>query len=314
MLFGPSDVLALRPEHSSCAASSRTRLTWHQALGVDRPGMLSDLPSDVAVCRFWPPLLGCGRSPGCFLPRQPSSCQKAKHRKGSTGRRWKARAARSPACVARKMTQRRKTARRPTGLMPASRDSPILLPNQPKATPWIHGAPPRNPQGFAAVMQPMESRRLVLDRIHCRVLSLLCIRRTGLEQVVPAGCGWSKGRRGLGRLEGLGGPTAQAQPCPSSSQWLSLRLRSQPTSRDRRSRTLGRCHSIPRRSPATGLAHRVEAAVGPGLSILVGLAPGGIGGRWGKADPLEWSRRCFGAIQQESSTHLRPCQPRLLSI
>jgi hypothetical protein len=123
---------------------------------------------------------------------------------------------------------------------------------------------------------------LVLDLIHCSVLSWLYVRRYGLELVVPSDRVEQKPPEGLGRLEALSGATHPSQappqtqpqnPAPSSA--------SQP--------------STPQPSPRGVLLDptevfcsrprsRVDTAVGQGLSILAGLALGGSVGGGGKGE------------------------------
>jgi hypothetical protein len=126
---------------------------------------------------------------------------------------------------------------------------------------------------------------LVLDLIHCSVLSWLYVRRYGLELVAPSDRVEQKPPEGLGRLEALSGAThpSQAQPQtqlqPQNPAPISA---SQP--------------STPQPSPRGVLLDptevfcsrprsRVDTAVGQGLSILAGLALGGSVGGGGK-DPL----------------------------
>jgi hypothetical protein len=161
------------------------------------------------------------------------------------------------------------------------------------ATP-LHAAP-RNPQRFAAALQPMDSRRLVvwlsagilgfqggtlvLDLIHCSVLSLLYIRRYGLEQVVPTDRLEQRPPEGLGRLEGLSGAThpSQAQPQPPAPTSASQPRSPQPSPRAVPLDPTEVFCSRPR--------SRVDTAVGQGLSILAGLALGGSVGGGGKSEP-----------------------------
>jgi hypothetical protein len=123
---------------------------------------------------------------------------------------------------------------------------------------------------------------LVLDLIHCSVLSWLYVRRYGLELVVPSDRVEQKPPEGLGSLEALSGAThpsqAQTQTQAQSPAPISA---SQP--------------STPQPSPRGVLLDptevfcsrprsRVDTAVGQGLSILAGLALGGSVGGGGKGE------------------------------
>jgi hypothetical protein len=160
--------------------------------------------------------------------------------------------------------------------------------------------------------QPMDSRRLVvwlsagilgfqggtlvLDLIHCSVLSWLYIRRYGLEQVVPSerleqrppeGLGKPEGLEkleGLGRKTGLSEQASQAQAHGQSQpQPLppALASASQPSSPQPSPRAVP---LDPTEVFCSRPRSRVDTAVGQGLSILAGLALGGsVGG--GKSEP-----------------------------
>ena len=147
---------------------------------------------------------------------------------------------------------------------------------------------------FAAVVQPMEVRRLVvwlsagilgfqggtlvLDLIHCSVLSWLYVRRYGLEQVVQTGSVEQRPPDGLGKVDPVGAPASQSQPLAPAPATASASLASQP-------------QASPRAVPLDPTEvfcnrprHRVDTAVGQGLSVLAGLALGSSVGAGGKAD------------------------------
>jgi hypothetical protein len=123
---------------------------------------------------------------------------------------------------------------------------------------------------------------LVLDLIHCSVLSWLYIRRYGLEQVVPTDRVEQRPPEGLGRLEGLSGQISRAQgqpqdqPSPPEPSSASQTRSPQPSPRAVPLDPTEVICSRPR--------SRVDTAVGQGLSILAGLALGGSVGGGGKAD------------------------------
>ena len=120
---------------------------------------------------------------------------------------------------------------------------------------------------------------LVLDLIHCSVLSWLYVRRHGLELVVSSGVSVEqRPPEGLGRLGGLSGQTSQQKPQPEAPAPASASESSSPL-------------PSPRAMPLDPTEvfcnrprHRVDEAVGQGLSILAGLALGGSVGGGGKAD------------------------------
>jgi len=115
---------------------------------------------------------------------------------------------------------------------------------------------------------------LVLDLIHCSVLSWLYLRRYGLELVLPAERVEQWPPEGVRPL-GAGGDQAVQPQAPGSAE--------QPPS--------PQSHPRPRPVPLDPTEvfcnrprNRVDAAVGQGLSILAGLALGGSVGAGGKAD------------------------------
>ena len=125
---------------------------------------------------------------------------------------------------------------------------------------------------------------LVLDLIHCSVLSWLYIRRYGLELVVPSERVEQRPPEGLGRLEALSGAThpslaqPQTQPQPQAPAQTSA---SQPSSPQPSPRAVP---LDPTEVFCSRPRSRVDTAVGQGLSILAGLALGGsVGG--GKSEP-----------------------------
>jgi len=140
----------------------------------------------------------------------------------------------------------------------------------------------------------MESRRLVvwlsagilgfqggtlmLDLIHCSVLSWLYVRRYGLEQVVPAVSVEQRPPEGIGRVAPVGAPPSQAQPLAPAPATASASAVGQPLPSPR---------AVPI-DPTEVFCNRprsrVDNAVGQGLSVLAGLALGGSVGGGGKAD------------------------------
>jgi hypothetical protein len=125
---------------------------------------------------------------------------------------------------------------------------------------------------------------LVLDLIHCSVLSWLYVRRYGLEQVVPAVSIEQRPPQGLGKLEGIRAEAAQTpspsaaerqptpgQPAPALASSTSPAAPSQPSP--------PAVPMDPTEVFCNRPRHRVDEAVGQGLSILAGLALGGsVGG------------------------------------
>ena len=147
---------------------------------------------------------------------------------------------------------------------------------------------PPEPSEVHRVEQPMEFRRLVvwisagilgfqggtlvLDLIHCSVLSWLYLRRYGLELVVPAEKVEQRSPEGVGLIVGGGAQTSQSQPqAPGSAD--------QPPSPqpDPRAVPLDPTEVFCNRPH-----NRVDTAVGQGLSILAGLALRGSVGGGGK--------------------------------
>jgi hypothetical protein len=113
---------------------------------------------------------------------------------------------------------------------------------------------------------------LVLDLIHCSVLSWLYLRRYGLELVVPAERVEQRPPEGV-RPIAAGGAQAALTLAPGSTHQPSL---PQP---DPRAVPLDPTEVFCNRP-----RNRVDTAVGQGLSILAGLALGGSVGGGGKAD------------------------------
>ncbi|MFN9645331.1 MAG: hypothetical protein ACK6BG_09505 [Cyanobacteriota bacterium] len=123
---------------------------------------------------------------------------------------------------------------------------------------------------------------LVLDLIHCSVLSWLYVRRHGLELVVSGVSVEQRPPEGLGRLGGLSGQTSQQKPQPvppapaPASASASETNSPQPNPRAMPLDPTEVFCNRPR--------HRVDEAVGQGLSILAGLALGGSVGGGGKGE------------------------------
>ena len=123
---------------------------------------------------------------------------------------------------------------------------------------------------------------LVLDLIHCSVLSWLYIRRYGLEQVVPSERLEQRPPEGLGKPEGLSGQISRAQGQPQSQP-----LAPEPSSASQPSSPQPNPRTVPLDPTEVFCSRprsRVDTAVGQGLSILAGLALGGSVGGGGKAD------------------------------
>ena len=112
---------------------------------------------------------------------------------------------------------------------------------------------------------------LVLDLIHCSVLSWLYLRRYGLELVVPAERVEQRPPQGVGLVVPEGGH-AQPQAHGSADQPPSPQPDPRPVPMD------------PTEVFCNRPRNRVDTAVGQGLSILAGLALGGSVGDGGKAD------------------------------
>ena len=121
---------------------------------------------------------------------------------------------------------------------------------------------------------------LVLDLIHCSVLSWLYVRRHGLELVVAGVSVEQRPPEGLGRLGGLSDQTSPQKPQPVAPAPASA-------SASESSAPLPSPRAMPL-DPTEVFCnrprHRVDEAVGQGLSILAGLALGGSVGGGGKAD------------------------------
>jgi hypothetical protein len=123
---------------------------------------------------------------------------------------------------------------------------------------------------------------LVLDLIHCSVLSWLYIRRYGLEQVVPTDRVEQRPPEGLGRLEVLSGQISLPQGQPQA-----LPLPPEPSSASQPNSPQPSPRAVPLDPTEVFCSRprsRVDTAVGQGLSILAGLALGGSVGGGGKAD------------------------------
>jgi hypothetical protein len=111
---------------------------------------------------------------------------------------------------------------------------------------------------------------LVLDLLHCSVLSWLYLRRYGLELVVPAERVEQRPPQGMGAT--VTGEADEPQAPRSADQ-------PSPPQPDPRPVPLDPTEVFCNRP-----RNRVDAAVGQGLSILAGLALGGTVGGGGKAD------------------------------
>ncbi|MFN7629677.1 MAG: hypothetical protein ACK5R2_00120 [Cyanobacteriota bacterium] len=112
---------------------------------------------------------------------------------------------------------------------------------------------------------------LVLDLIHCSVLSWLYLRRYGLELVVPAERVEQRPPEGVGFVV-AGGGHAQPQAPRAADQSSMPQAHARPVPLD------------PTEVFCNRPRNRVDTAVGQGLSILAGLALGGtVGG--GKSEP-----------------------------
>lgn len=111
---------------------------------------------------------------------------------------------------------------------------------------------------------------LVLDLIHCSVLSWLYLRRYGLELVVPAERVEQRPPQGMGAI--VTGEADEPQAPRSADQ-------PSPPQPDPRPVPLDPTEVFCNRP-----RNRVDTAVGQGLSILAGLALGGSVGGGGKAD------------------------------
>ncbi|MEB3303691.1 MAG: hypothetical protein VKK99_03760 [Cyanobacteriota bacterium] len=116
----------------------------------------------------------------------------------------------------------------------------------------------------------MESRRLVLDLIHCSVLSWPYLRRYGLELVVPAERVEQRPPQGVGAS--VAGEAGESQAPSSANQPSPPQPGPRPVPMD------------PTEVFCNRPRNRVDDAVGQGLSILAGLALGGSVAGGGKAD------------------------------
>ena len=114
---------------------------------------------------------------------------------------------------------------------------------------------------------------LVLDLIHCSVLSWLYLRRYGLELVVPAERVEQRPPEGLGLVVPEGGHAFQPQAPGLADQPSPPQPHPRPVPLD------------PTEVFCNRPRNRVDDAVGQGLSILAGLALGGTVGGGGKAEP-----------------------------
>jgi len=113
---------------------------------------------------------------------------------------------------------------------------------------------------------------LVLDLIHCSVLSWLYLRRYGLELVVPAERVEQWPPEGVSAGVAEGRQAAQPQASVSAEQSPSPQPHPRPVPLD------------PTEVFCNRPRGRVDEAVSQGLSILAGLALGGSVGGGGKAD------------------------------
>ncbi len=122
---------------------------------------------------------------------------------------------------------------------------------------------------------------LVLDLIHCSVLSWLYVRRHGLELVVSGVSVEQRPPEGVAWLGGLSGQTSQAQTQPEPQPVAPAPA---PASASETSSPLPSPRAMPL-DPTEVFCnrprHRVDEAVGQGLSILAGLALGGSAGGGG---------------------------------
>ena len=147
---------------------------------------------------------------------------------------------------------------------------------------------PPEPSEVPRQSHPMESRRLVvwisagilgfqcgtlvLDLIHCSVLSWLYLRRYGLELVVPAERVEQWPPEGVSAGVAEGRQAAQPQASVSAEQSPSPQPHPRPVPLD------------PTEVFCNRPRGRVDEAVSQGLSILAGLALGDSVGGGGKAD------------------------------
>ncbi len=114
---------------------------------------------------------------------------------------------------------------------------------------------------------------LVLDLLHCSVLSWLYLRRYGLELMVPAERVEQRPPERVGFVvAGGGAQISQPQAPGSADQSPMAQAHARPVPLD------------PTEVFCNRPRNRVDDAVGQGLSILAGLALGGSVGGGGKAD------------------------------
>ncbi len=153
----------------------------------------------------------------------------------------------------------------------------------------------------------MDSRRRVLDLIHCSVLSWLYVRRDGLEQVVSGVSIEQRTPQGHGTLEGLWAEAAQTfstsaakrqpspeQPAPAVASSTSQAGPSQPSPRAVASAEPAlapfRFRLRPEEETARGLPEKRppaerSAATGVPADPSAAQGPGGLG-------RLPWARPC----------------------
>lgn len=119
---------------------------------------------------------------------------------------------------------------------------------------------------------------LVLDLIHCSVLSWLYVRRCGLELVASGVSVEQRPPEGIGRVDPVNAPASQRQPLAPAPATASASSVSEPP-------TSPRAVPIdPTEVFCSRSRHRVDTAVGQGLSILAGLALGGTVGGGGRGE------------------------------
>jgi hypothetical protein len=124
---------------------------------------------------------------------------------------------------------------------------------------------------IAAGILGFQGGTLALDLLNCTVLSWLYVRRYGLERMEPSVRIEQRPPAGLGGPEA--GDTARHQPQAASSPHQT------PPKTGPGAMTIDPTEVFCNRP-----RNRVDDAVGQGLSILAGLAPGGAVGNGGKAD------------------------------
>ncbi|MFN9622139.1 MAG: hypothetical protein ACK587_04805 [Cyanobacteriota bacterium] len=159
---------------------------------------------------------------------------------------------------------------------------------------------------LSAGLLAFQGGTLVLDLIHCSVLSWLYVRRHGLEQVVPATGVEQRPPEGLAGMEGLGaGPQGsvaggvEGQPfslAPAQPESLAPAPAAGPSSASSRPASSAPQPTPPQPSPrsvpldptdvfCSRPRHRVDDSVQQGLTILAGLALGGSVGGVSKPEP-----------------------------